>query len=120
MSDFPTIVYRCPGPHWGPPGTTYGSVGVNTADELAARLAEGYHRSIPEAAEAFLAAKAPKVATIKESLTTAEESSVVADNAPPTRDEMLEQAARIGLKTDKRWSDATLLANIEAHMKGSK
>jgi predicted nucleic acid-binding protein len=88
-------------------------VGVNNADELAARLAEGYHRSIPEAAEAFFAAKAPKVATTKD-------SSVVADNAPPTRDEMLEQAARIGLKTDKRWSDATLLANIEAHMKGSK
>lgn len=114
MSDFPTIVYRCPGPHWGPPGTTYGSVGVNTADELAARLAEGYHCSIPEAAEAFLAAKAPKP------VAQAPAVSVPANNAPPTRDEMLEQAARIGLKTDKRWSDATLLANIEAHMKGSK
>lgn len=113
MSDFPTIVYRCPGPHWGPPGTTYGSVGVNNADELAARLAEGYHRSIPEAAEAFFAAKAPKPAAPAPIATPA-------DNAPPTRDEMLEQAARIGLKTDKRWSDATLLANIEAHMKGSK
>ena len=35
------------------------------------------------------------------------------DNSPPTRDEMLQQAETIGLKVDKRWSDATLLKNIE-------
>jgi hypothetical protein len=35
------------------------------------------------------------------------------DNSPPTRDEMLQQAEAIGLKVDKRWSDATLLKNIE-------
>jgi hypothetical protein len=35
------------------------------------------------------------------------------DNSPPTRLEMLQQAEVIGLKVDKRWSDATLLKNIE-------
>ena len=35
------------------------------------------------------------------------------DDSPPTRDEMLQQAETIGLKVDKRWSDATLLKNIE-------
>jgi hypothetical protein len=35
------------------------------------------------------------------------------DDSPATREEMLQQAEAIGLKIDKRWSDATLLKNIE-------
>ena len=35
------------------------------------------------------------------------------DNGPATRNEMLQQAKVIGLKVDKRWSDATLLKHIE-------
>jgi hypothetical protein len=35
------------------------------------------------------------------------------DDSPATRVEMLQQAEVIGLKVDKRWSDATLLKNIE-------
>ena len=36
-----------------------------------------------------------------------------ADDGPVTREEMLQQAEAIGLKVDKRWSDATLLKHIE-------
>ena len=35
------------------------------------------------------------------------------DNGPATRNEMLQRAEVIGLKVDKRWSDATLLKHIE-------
>ena len=35
------------------------------------------------------------------------------DESPATRAEMLQQAEAIGLKVDKRWSDATLLKHIE-------
>ena len=35
------------------------------------------------------------------------------DESPATREEMLQQAEAIGLKVDKRWSDATLLKHIE-------
>ena len=35
------------------------------------------------------------------------------DDSPVTREEMLQQAEAIGLKVDKRWSDATLLKHIE-------
>jgi hypothetical protein len=35
------------------------------------------------------------------------------EDIPPTREEMLQQAELIGLKVDKRWSDATLLKHIE-------
>ena len=35
------------------------------------------------------------------------------EDSPATREEMLQQAEAIGLKVDKRWSDATLLKHIE-------
>jgi hypothetical protein len=35
------------------------------------------------------------------------------EDSAPTREEMLQQADAIGLKVDKRWSDATLLKQIE-------
>ena len=38
---------------------------------------------------------------------------VETEDTPPTREEMLQQAEAIGLKVDKRWSDATLLKHIE-------
>ena len=37
----------------------------------------------------------------------------VEDDSPPSREEMLQQAEAIGMKVDKRWSDATLLKHIE-------
>jgi len=38
---------------------------------------------------------------------------VETDNSPPTREEMLQQAEAMGIKIDKRWSDAKLLKHIE-------
>ena len=35
------------------------------------------------------------------------------EDSPPTREEMLQQAEMLGIKVDKRWSDATLLKHIE-------
>ena len=43
--------------------------------------------------------------------TPVEETSV--EDTPPTREEMLQQAELMGMKVDKRWSDATLLKHIE-------
>ena len=43
--------------------------------------------------------------------TSVEETSV--EDTPPTREEMLQQAELMGMKVDKRWSDATLLKHIE-------
>jgi hypothetical protein len=42
-----------------------------------------------------------------------EEVEIPADDSAVTRKEMLQQAEAIGLKVDKRWSDATLLKHIE-------
>lgn len=43
----------------------------------------------------------------------------IVETAPPTRAEMEEQAAKIGLKADKRWSDATLLKRITEAMEAT-
>jgi hypothetical protein len=104
MQDFPTIVYRCPGPHFGPPGTTYQSVGVSDQKAFDQALADGWFATLPEAAEAYLKPAPDRVAIVVE--------PEPADNAPPTRDEMLTKAAEIGLTVDKRWSDKTLANKI--------
>lgn len=95
-------VYRSPGPHFGPPGKTYDSKGVEP-EHLADALAEGWHTDFLIAVGL---AEAP--------------AETVADNAPPTREEMLEQAEKLGIKVDKRWSDDTLLAKINAAMSASE
>ena len=46
----------------------------------------------------------------------APEPVIVADESPATREEMLQRAEAIGLKVDKRWSDATMLKRIEGHV----
>jgi len=50
------------------------------------------------------------------SVQVVEVSEVVDEIAKPTRDEMLEQADKISLKVDKRWSDETLLNRINQAM----
>ncbi len=104
MTDFPTIVYRCPGDRWGPPGTTYQSIGVADQKAFDKALADGWFATLPEAASAFLR-PARVVAAV-------DEEQTFADEAPPTRDEMLTKAAEIGLAVDRRWSDKTLANKI--------
>jgi hypothetical protein len=74
-------------------------------EELAAALADGWH-------ESFLAA----LGLEPEGAPAAEVHPEAAADAPPTRDEMLQQAGLLGLKVDKRWNDETLLAKINAAM----
>ena len=103
MTDFPTIVYRCPGDRWGPPYTTFNSIGVTDQEAFDKALADGWFATLPEAVEVFLNPAPARVAVMSEP---------VEDNAPPTRDEMLTKAAEIGLTVDKRWSDKTLANKI--------
>ena len=103
MTDFPTIVYRCPGDRPGPPHTTFKSVGVSDQKAFDQALAEGWFATLPEAVEVFLNPAPDRVAIVVEP---------VEDNAPPTRDEMLAKAAEIGLTVDKRWSDKTMANKI--------
>jgi hypothetical protein len=46
------------------------------------------------------------------------DAPVPADDAPVTRAEMEQQAEKIGLKVDRRWSDETMMKRITLAMAG--
>lgn len=48
--DFPTIVYRVPGPHYGADGRGFAYLGVADAAEYEAALADGWFATFEEAA----------------------------------------------------------------------
>jgi hypothetical protein len=97
-------VYRAPGPHFGPPHTTYDCKGV-TEEDLQAALDEGWHLQFLDALAAAYDIGVVESDDIEQG-----------DDAPPTRDEMEQQAEQIGLKVDKRWSDQTLSRKIQDAM----
>ena len=138
---FPALVYRSPGPHRHSSGGAYRFAQVNDAAELAEMLAQGYHTNVRAAIVAcgerafkhglttmqmrkvpvskLLARLQAKMADDVISATEPAEpetAAVPADDAPPTREEMLQQAEILGIKADKRWSDATLMAKINEAM----
>jgi hypothetical protein len=103
--EFPVLVYRCPGAHFGPNGTTYESIGVNDEAQLQAAVLDGWSKTLVEAVVEFIEPK--------EVIDYSKEVS----NSAPTREEMLQQADKIGLKIDRRWSDAKLVEKINEAMK---
>lgn len=113
-ADFPTIVYRCPGACVGSLGTTFSSVGVDDAEQLEQRLADGWHRTMPEAIDAYL--NPQPVVTITPA-PQPDPAPIPDDDAPPTRDELEQKAIELGVKFDGRTTDGALLRRINAAMK---
>lgn len=94
------MVYRVPGKHVRPHGT-YDFAGANNAEELEAKLKDGWFSSLPEAINSKETAP----------VTEAKESD---DIAPPTRQELEEKATELGIKFDGRFSDKKIAQLIEA------
>ena len=116
MTLFPTSVYRCPGPHWGPFGTTYDSRGAADEEALAALLAEGWHATLPAAAEAFLNPPAPVAEAPPAEPVPA--PVIPADDEPPTRAELEQKARELGIRFDGRTTDRRLLKLITEKLGG--
>ncbi len=114
--EYPTFLYRCPGPHFGPQWTTYDTRDVASKADLPAALADGWCETLQEAAAQYIAQRDEAAKAVLPQVQD-EAPAAAEEDAPPTRAEMLEQAERIGLKVDKRWSDARLLDAIVAKMK---
>jgi hypothetical protein len=118
MISLPTILYKRGGTWPGPldrygNATTFSTLACDTMEQVEAALAEGWHLNSwtacdqagpwdEEVVEAEVVEVAPEL------------EPAPADDAPPTRAEMLEQAAKLNLRVDRRWSDETLLAKINA------
>lgn len=101
MDRFPQMLYRA-GREVATDSGPMDVLIVADADALAAALADGWHESSPAAAAALLA---PVV------------SDVPADDAPPTRAELEQKAAELGIKFDGRWGDKRLGEAIAAALK---
>jgi len=99
---FPDIVYRVPGPHFGPHGCTYDFRGVADESELDAALASGWFRSIEDA-------RAPKESPAEAPVV---DSGGFDDESPPSREELEQKATELGLKFDGRTTDKRLAERI--------
>lgn len=96
MIEFPTIVYRVPGPYKAPggKGRTYDYHGAQDKSEFDKLLSNGWFETIALAQEAQIGV-------------TAEKSDA------PSRAEMEQKATELGVKFDGRTTDALLLKRIE-------
>lgn len=100
MIEFPTIVYRVPGPYKAPggKGRTYDYHGAQDKDEFDNLLSAGWFETIAIAQDAQVGV-------------TANESD------EPTRAEMEQKAIELGVKFDGRTTDKKLLNRIEQALK---
>lgn len=101
MTDFPTMVYRIPGRHWGPEGSTYDYLGVDDQDAFDAALDDGWHETIMDALGK------DRVIAAAEALEDA-----LNDVSPATRDELEQTAKDLGVPFNKRTADAVLIQRI--------
>ena len=104
MSEFPALVYRCPGPHTGPHGKTYEARPVASAEALAEAVRDGWHWSLEEAALGLPAPSSEAVAPVE----------APAPMPEPTRADLVAQAKGLGIDVDGRWSDRRLRQEIDA------
>ena len=123
MIELPAMLYQSPGPHKKPGGGTYRIVGINTQEELDAKLSAGWFASSAEAitaagdkattpkkiAEWRLKAKAKKTKKRKPSKPLGWKQPVpVIEDAPPTRAELEAKATELKIRFDGRTRDKKL------------
>jgi hypothetical protein len=118
--EYPALVYRCPGAHFGPDGTTYNALGVEDDAQLCVALENGWSKSLVEAVSAHLGESDDFVANSVPDVDAAEAKKIneVDESAPLTREELEEKASEIGIKFDGRTTDRKLLEKIEEALRG--
>ena len=110
ITEFPALVYRCPGPHAGPHGKTYDTRPVTTPETLAEALRDGWHWSLDEVARGLVAQPEPAPEALAE---------VAPEPAQDTRANLVAQAERLGVDVDGRWSERRLRQEIDAAVKAT-
>lgn len=110
MTDFPTIMYRVPGPHKKPRGGTYAYRGAADQAEFDALITKGWFASYEEAAAGKVTAKIIEAAEAFE--------DAVDDVSDPTRDELEMKAKELKVSFNARTSDKKLAERIAAALEG--
>lgn len=134
---FPSLVYRCPGPHRKPGQGTYAYAQVKTQEELDAKLASGWFATFDKAKEAageVAPSKKPSKKSgrrlkpsrpldgvnrrllPKPTEQTQEAVEEAKDDQPATRDELEAKANELGITFTDKTTDAKLLKLITKHL----
>jgi hypothetical protein len=104
MTDFPTIVYRTPGPHTKPRGKTYAYRGAADQEAFDALIAKGWSASYEDAVgESSKVSAKPKVEAVE-----------IDEVSGPSREELESKAKELGVSFNSRTSDITLSDRITA------
>jgi hypothetical protein len=101
MTDFPTILYRIPGPHKKPRGLTYTYTGAEDQEQFDALIAKGWFASYEDAASKL--DKKPKAKAVE-----------IDEVSGPSREELETKAKELGVSFNSRTSDITLSDRITA------
>jgi hypothetical protein len=96
VTDFPTILYRIPGPHKKPRGLTYGYTGAADQEQFDALIAKGWSASYEGAVRSKPKAKAVEIDEV----------------SGPSREELEVKAKELGVSFNARTSDITLSDRI--------
>ena len=99
MTDFPTILYRIPGPHKKPRGKTYGYRGAADQEAFDALIAKGWSASYADAVSKL--DKKPKAKAVE-----------IDEVSSPSREELEVKAKELGVSFNARTSDITLSDRI--------
>lgn len=110
MTDFPTIMYRVPGPHKKPRGGFYAYCGAADQEQFDSLLKRGWFASYEEAAAGKSASDIIDAAEAFE--------DAVDDVSPPTRDELEIKAKELGVSFNARTSDKKLVERIATALEG--
>jgi hypothetical protein len=102
VTDFPTILYRTPGPHKKPRGGTYAYQGAADQAEFDTLIAKGWFASYEDAV----------AGTVKAVEKPIDEVSA------PTRSELESKASELGVSYDGRTSDNKLAERIAKALEG--
>jgi hypothetical protein len=104
MTDFPTILYRTPGPYRKPAGETYDTEGADDQERFDALIAAGW---FPSYEEAIGSKHAKKIIAAAEAFDDA-----IDEVSDPTRDELESKAKELGVSFNARTSDKKLAERI--------
>jgi hypothetical protein len=110
MTNFPTIMYRVPGPHKKPRGGTYAYRGAADQGEFDALISKGWFPSYEDAAAGKTAGK------IIEAAEAFDDS--VDEVSDPTREELEAKAKELGVSFNTRTSDKKLAERIAEALEG--
>ena len=110
MSDFPTIMYRVPGPHRKPRGGFYAYKGAADQAEFEALLKKGW---FPSYEEAVAGKRAEEIVEAVSDL-----NNDIDEVSEATREELEQWAKDLGVSFNSRTSDKKLAERIEAALEG--